>query len=285
MRAGTFNIHDYLNRLYEASEEKEEKDDEKEKKEDKVEEKESADKDEEKEDKKEDKPKGQDNKSKGPDNKKAPEKKENSEEKPKDEGSSAKSSPSSSEAPKTSGTPPTNTASPSAPKAQTGNVVEDGITMPAENKKFYSWLKGEYQKGKTEVKVEMKLGDAKFEPGYELQTNLDSVKDFKPGMYGEVKTAQKGETFGNKQPNTNNQVTGLSQPSEQPQNGKELAKTKPISVKSEPTKPMPGGEGKPQKAEVGKKPATPAAPEKPEEKDAEVEKIDIKTKKAKDDDE
>ena len=56
-------------------------------------------------------------------------------------------------------------------------------------KKTYDWLKKEYNKGKTEVKVEIKMGGTKFEPGYELQTDLKSVKDFKPGMYGQVKTS------------------------------------------------------------------------------------------------
>ena len=67
---------------------------------------------------------------------------------------------------------------------------KEGLIIPEENKKSYNWLKKEYEKGKTEVKVEISMGGAKFEPGYDMQTNLDSVKDFKPGMYGEVKTAE-----------------------------------------------------------------------------------------------
>ena len=74
-------------------------------------------------------------------------------------------------------------------------VNVEGLVIPEVNKKSYDWLKSEFQKGKTEVKVEMKLGDTKFEPGYDLQTDLDSVKDFKPGMFGEIKTA---DTKGNK---------------------------------------------------------------------------------------
>jgi len=62
----------------------------------------------------------------------------------------------------------------------------EGIIIPEENKKAYAWLKKEYQKGKTEVKVEMSSHE--FKPGYHLDTNLKSVNDFKPGMYGEVKT-------------------------------------------------------------------------------------------------
>lgn len=64
----------------------------------------------------------------------------------------------------------------------------EGLIIPPENKKSFDWLKGEYKKAQTEVKVEFKMGASKFEPGYHLQTDLDSVKDFKPGMYGQVKT-------------------------------------------------------------------------------------------------
>lgn len=74
-------------------------------------------------------------------------------------------------------------------KEASSKVPVEGLIIPEENKKSFAWLKKEYQKGKTEVKVEMKLGDKKFEPGYDLQTNLKSVKDFKPGMFGDVKTS------------------------------------------------------------------------------------------------
>lgn len=74
-------------------------------------------------------------------------------------------------------------------KEASSKVPTEGIIIPDENKKTFNWLKKEFQKGKTEVKVEMKLGDKKFEPGYDLQTNLKSVKDFKPGMFGDVKTS------------------------------------------------------------------------------------------------
>lgn len=71
-----------------------------------------------------------------------------------------------------------------------GNLKGDvGQIIPEENKKSFSWLKKEYDKSKVEVKVEIKMGGTKFEPGYELQTDLKSVKDFKPGMYGDVKTS------------------------------------------------------------------------------------------------
>ena len=62
----------------------------------------------------------------------------------------------------------------------------EGIIIPEDNRKAYDWLKKEYQKGKTEVKVEMSSHE--FKPGYNLDTNQKSVKDFKPGMYGNVKT-------------------------------------------------------------------------------------------------
>jgi len=64
----------------------------------------------------------------------------------------------------------------------------DGLLMPEDTKKSFDWLNKEYQKGKTEVKVEIKGEGSSFKPGYDLQTNLKSVKDFKPGMFGEVKT-------------------------------------------------------------------------------------------------
>jgi len=65
--------------------------------------------------------------------------------------------------------------------------VEDGLIIPEMNKKSYEWLKKEFQKGKTEVKVEMSYHE--FKPGYHLDTNLKSVNDFKPGMYGDIKTS------------------------------------------------------------------------------------------------
>lgn len=63
----------------------------------------------------------------------------------------------------------------------------DGIIIPEEGKKAYDWLKKEYQKGKTEVKVEMSSHE--FKPGYHLDTDQKSVKDFKPEMKGQIKTS------------------------------------------------------------------------------------------------
>jgi len=68
-----------------------------------------------------------------------------------------------------------------------GKVPEtEGIIIPDGNKKAYDWLKREYQKGKTEVKVEMSSHE--FKPGYHMDTNLKSVQDFKPEMSGQIKT-------------------------------------------------------------------------------------------------
>jgi len=65
----------------------------------------------------------------------------------------------------------------------------EGIIIPDTNKKSYDWLKKEYQAKQTEVKVEISGQGASFKPGYDLQTKLDSVKDFKPGMFGQIKTS------------------------------------------------------------------------------------------------
>jgi len=64
-----------------------------------------------------------------------------------------------------------------------GNPGE-GLIIPAENKKHYDWLKKEYDKGKVEVKVEMKMGGGSFKPSMDFQTDQKSVKEFKPGVYG-----------------------------------------------------------------------------------------------------
>ena len=76
-------------------------------------------------------------------------------------------------------------------KGYTEGSEKDGILLPDDTKKNFDWLKAEYQKGKTEVKVEVKGEGSSFNPriGYHLQTDLKSVKDFKPGMYGNVKTS------------------------------------------------------------------------------------------------
>lgn len=68
-----------------------------------------------------------------------------------------------------------------------------GLILPEDTKKNFDWLNKEYQKGKVEVKVEVKGEGSSFKPGYDLQTDLKSVKDFKPGMYGDVKTGDTGK--------------------------------------------------------------------------------------------
>ena len=71
-----------------------------------------------------------------------------------------------------------------------GYILTDpgGLPLPEDTKKNFDWLNKEYQKGKVEVKVEVKGEGSSFKPGYDLQTDLKSIKDFKPGMYGDVKT-------------------------------------------------------------------------------------------------
>ena len=76
-----------------------------------------------------------------------------------------------------------------------GYVLSDtaGLPLPEDTKKNFDWLNKEYQKGKVEVKVEISGEGSSFKPGYDLQTDLKSVKDFKPGMYGDVKTGDTGK--------------------------------------------------------------------------------------------
>lgn len=76
---------------------------------------------------------------------------------------------------------------------QTTKVDSLGLIIPEENVKVYNWLKSEYQKGKTEVKVEMNIGGSKFEPGYDMQGHNKNVDSFKPGMYGAVKTSDNSD--------------------------------------------------------------------------------------------
>lgn len=76
--------------------------------------------------------------------------------------------------------------------AESGNITANqqmGLIIPEENQKSFSWLKREYDKGKVEVKVEIKMGGSKFEPGYNMQSTSKGINDFKPGMYGEIKTS------------------------------------------------------------------------------------------------
>ena len=83
------------------------------------------------------------------------------------------------------------------------SAEKGGLLLPEDTKKNFEWLNREYQKGKVEVKVEIKGEGSSFKPGYDLQTNLKSVKDFKPGMYGEIKTTDT-KTEEPKTPKNNN---------------------------------------------------------------------------------
>lgn len=67
-----------------------------------------------------------------------------------------------------------------------GGDAKNGLIIPPENKKAYDWIKKEYDKAKVEVKVEMKIGTSKFEPSF---TTDGAKNDFKPGMFGEIKTS------------------------------------------------------------------------------------------------
>lgn len=146
----------------------------------------------------------------------------------------------------------------------------EGMVIPEENQKAYKWLKKEYQKAQTEVKVEINMGGAKFEPGYDLQTNLDSVKDFKPGMFGEVKTADTKKDKDNKQ----NLDTKKQQPTFQKGEGEKTEKSeaKPETKDQQKDIKKKEGENKEEEKEEEKK-------ETSKEDDVKVKKMDLKTKK------
>ena len=161
--------------------------------------------------------------------------------------------------------------------AESGNLQQkdqEGIIIPDENKKSYDWLKKEYDRAQTEVKVEITGQGASFKPGYDLQASTDSVKEFKPGIFGEVKTADTGaekkEDQKEKKPSLDpKKDKGSFQPGEGEKEKKELPKT---SDKKEDIKNK--EQEKPEKEEQEEK----EEPEKKEEK-PEVKKIDLKTKK------
>jgi len=165
-----------------------------------------------------------------------------------------------------------------------GLVNSDGIVIPESNKKAYDWLKSEFQKGRVEVKVEMNIGGAKFEPGYDLQTDLDSIKDFKPGMFGEVVTKD-GE---NKEKGEKTEGNSLDTKKEQPgfTKGEGEGEKKPGFTKgADGEKPKEKGElfkTKSPKDDIKDKESTTGEDkEEPENKKdkSEVKKIDLKTKK------
>jgi len=146
---------------------------------------------------------------------------------------------------------------------------KEGMIIPDENKKSYDWLKREYQKGKTEVKVEINMGGAKFEPGYDLQTDLKSVKDFKPGMYGEIKTADTESKTDEKKPSLDTKKDSGSFTKNEGEPEKKDVPDKTKDNKEDINNKE--GEEKKEEKEDEKK-------EKSEEK-PEVKKIDLKTKK------
>jgi len=117
-----------------------------------------------------------------------------------------------------------------AEMAEKSNTKVDslGLIIPDTNTKSYNWLKSEYQKGKTEVKVEMNMGGAKFEPGYDMQGNVKTTDTFKPGMYGEVKTTDtastKKDVSTNAEPKKSTEET--SENSDKSENTKAPAKSK-----------------------------------------------------------
>jgi hypothetical protein len=173
-----------------------------------------------------------------------------------------------------------------------GLTNADGIIIPDGNKKSYDWLKKEYQKGQTEVKVEISMGGAKFEPGYDLQTKLDSVKDFKPGMYGEVKTAENpspkkpASLDGKKEQGSFAGGEGDAQKKELPKKEGKFGETKTNApkgdIKNKEHQEHEAGESKEkEEKEEHETSETPEEEKKEEEsKDKpEVKKIDLKTKK------
>jgi hypothetical protein len=138
----------------------------------------------------------------------------------------------------------------------------EGLIIPDTNQKSYKWLQSEYNKGKVEVKVEMNIGTKKFDPGYELQTNLKSVKDFKPGMFGQ--SQQKDSVDGLK---TNNF------------GGKETKQEEPKEAEAKPTPPPAQNKNVPQEKNQQKPVANSEPKEKEEQKKQEAPK-QFKIKKA-----
>lgn len=172
-------------------------------------------------------------------------------------------------------------------KVEGGATVDaDGIIIPDENKKSYDWLKKEYQAGKTEVKVEVSGKGSSFEPGYDLQTNLDAVKDFKPGMFGAVKTAATTDDGGEGSPkqnlDTKKDSPGFAKGEGEGEKKEENPKTEaPKGDIKDNEEKKPEGE-KQEKAETPEKEKEEKSEENndSEEKKTDVKKIDLKTKKA-----
>lgn len=154
---------------------------------------------------------------------------------------------------------------------------KEGLIIPEENQKSFQWLKKEYQKAQTEVKVEINMGGTKFEPGYDLQTDLKSVKDFKPGMFGEVKTADTKEDV--KKP-TNTVVNDKQQKSSSEKPEEQKAKEDKFKTKDQPQN-IKDKEDKKQEEPEEKEEEKEEPEEKDDDKkgDVKVKKMDLKTKK------
>lgn len=165
-------------------------------------------------------------------------------------------------------------------EAQGGQIPDkEGMVIPPENQKAYQWLKKEYQKAQTEVKVEINMGGAKFEPAYDLQTDLKSVKDFKPGMYGEVKTAETKDVDNKKEPQVLD--TNKGKPNFQKGEGE-----KPTEKEEDPKKDFPKEKTLNKNSDINKdkgKEEGKEGEEKEEKEDKEdstkVKKLDLKTTK------
>lgn len=159
--------------------------------------------------------------------------------------------------------------------AEGGNLPDqEGMIIPEENKKSYQWLKKEYQKAQTEVKVEINMGGSKFEPGYDLQTDVNSVKDFKPGMFGEVKTTDnKGEKTTPNNLDAKKEKPGFQKGEGEKEKG-EVSKTKVDSkdIKNKGEKSEKDDDE--EKEERKEKQETPK-----KEGESKVKKLDLKTKK------
>ena len=162
--------------------------------------------------------------------------------------------------------------------AETGNLQQkdqEGIIIPDENKKSYDWLKREYDKAQTEVKVEITGQGASFKPGYDLQASTDSVKDFKPGIFGEIKTADTpGAKEEEKKPalDTKKEKASFQKDEGEPVK-KELPKT------SDEKENIKNKEEDKEKKEESEKDKEEKEEPKEEKEEPEVKKIDLKTKK------
>ena len=83
--------------------------------------------------------------------------------------------------------------------SESGNISssdKEGLIIPDENKKSFDWLKKEYNKSQTTVKVEISGSGASFKPGYDIQASNDSSKAFKPGAFGNSQSSDNTDNDG-----------------------------------------------------------------------------------------